>query len=233
MATLLVSSRQALRDSLPSFLDPKKPTWPNATASIGPECLIVNGLGCWQVVGPALEIMAKLSRPVEELLNKHQEDLEHGECKPSAISFNMRMIGSCPSSAIPTLVISSRNRKKRTLAKALIKQSKLLNEYPGVRVKTLDKKPAVYTGGEDEVYILDDSHGLCGAPIIFGRSGIATMGGVLSIGGAQYGISVQHARFESIEEEGDGADENKLPCFDEDSDTESIGCVQITSKSEN
>ncbi len=44
--------------------------------------------------------------------------------------------------AEPTLVFSSKSRRKRRHAKALLKDSKLLDAYPGVRVKTQEKMPA-------------------------------------------------------------------------------------------
>ncbi|KAL6718256.1 hypothetical protein ACLMJK_004344 [Lecanora helva] len=50
-----------------------------------------------------------------------------------------------------------------------------------------------------EVYMINGSKYHCGALIAFGSSGIATLGGTLSINGTLYGITAQHARFK-IEE---------------------------------
>lgn len=140
----MTARRQILQNPFPSIFDTKSLPWPNPQESIGKKCLSLPNIHCWQVTGPALDIMEKLSLPIMALLDKNHELLEQGESKPRAISFNMWMIGSCPSSAVPTIVFSSRSRRQRTYAKSLLKESKLLDDYPGVRIKTLDKVPAIY-----------------------------------------------------------------------------------------
>ncbi|KAL2039882.1 hypothetical protein N7G274_007285 [Stereocaulon virgatum] len=135
--------RQTLRQALPSILEPGKPTWPNPRDSLGSPCLSVDRLQCWQATGPALEAIQKLVRPIKDLLDKHQELLEQGESKPRAIAFQMWMIGINADVAQSTVVFNSKSKRQRKYAKALLKDSKLLDEYPGVTIKSLDKMPAV------------------------------------------------------------------------------------------
>ena len=224
------------------MFDSKNSAWPDPEQSIGEECKSFSGQKCWQVVGPALEAMEKLSLPIKELLDKHQEILEQGEPKPRAISFDMWMVGSTSVSAAPTLVITSKSRRQRTYAKVLVKESKLLNIYPGMKIKTLDKAPAILRAAQqvrddplddildDGIYMIDDSRGYCGALIAFGRSRLATMGSVLLINGIQYGFSAQHARFGSLQETEIGSNESESLCFDDDSDSEEFDLVDITSR---
>ena len=231
------------RQSIPSILTASKLTWPDPERSIGRECSKISGLRCWEVTGPALEIMNKLSIPIKEMLDNYQEILEQGELKPRAVSFHMWMIGNAASAANPTIVFSSKSRRQRTFAKVLLKESKLLDNHPGIRIKTLDKAPAIYQAANsnldidseevsnDGIYMVDDSHGIYGSLVAFGNSRLATMGGVIVIDNVHYGVSAQHARFDYIREPqcltSEPAD---APCFDDDSDSEYCDLIEATSR---
>lgn len=223
--------------------DPKS-TWPDPTKSTGRECPKTKGPRCWEVIGPALQIWNNLSIPIKELLDKNQESLEQGELKPSAISFHMWMVGSTATAANPTVVFSSKSPRQRRFAKALLKESKLLDNYPpGIKIMTLDKAPAIYQAAnangdvDDEnvsdngIYMVDDSRGACGSLVAFGSSRLATMGGVILIDGVHYGISVQHARFDYARERQPLTNEPAdVPCFDDDSDSEYSEMIEGTSR---
>ncbi len=236
------------------MFDNKNSAWPDPEQSIGKECLSISGLRCWLPIGPALVAFEILSKDLQALLDKHKDALKQGEPKPRAISFNMWMTGSKPESSSPTIVFSSKSPRQRAFAKALLKDSKLLDQYPGVRIKTLDRMPAIYQAGsqqpdtiettcdstdnvpndgsEEAIYMVDDSRGSCGALIAFGRLRLATMGGILLINGTYYGISAQHGRYEFLEEPEDAINEGNSLCFDHDSDTENYdldNLVEITS----
>ncbi len=187
--------------------------------------------------------MNQLSVPIKDLLDKHQEILEQGELKPRAISFHMWMIGSAANAANPTIVFTSKSRRQRTFAKALLKDSKLLSEYPGIKIKTLDKAPAVYQAAEAHldadgnsisdhgIYMIDDSRGTCGSLVAFGSSRLATMGGVILIDGVHYGISAQHTRSSYLRDRQLLQNElGDVPCFDDDSDSEYCDLIEYTSK---
>ena len=252
--TILQSTRQTFTNNMPFIFDNKTSTWPNPEQSIGKECLSIGALRCWLPIGPALAAFEVLSKDLKDLLDKHKDALKQGEPKPRAISFNMWMTGSEPESSSPTIVFSSKSPRQRAFAKALLKDSKLLDQYPGVRIKTLDRMPAIYQAGsqepdtigttrgstedvpndgsEEAIYMFDDSRGSCGALIAFGRLRLATMGGILLINGTYYGISAQHSRYESLEYPEDATNEGNSLCFDDDSDTEGSdldNLIEITS----
>ena len=187
--------------------------------------------------------MNKLSLPIKEMLDKHQETLEQGEPKPRAVSFYMWMIGCAVNAANPTIVFSSKSSRQRKYAKILLKESKLLDGYPGIKIKTLDKAPAIYQAAgfnldldseevsNDGIYMVDDSRGVCGSLVAFGNSRLATMGGVILIDNVHYGISAQHARFDYIRERQNLTREPAdVPCFDDDSDSEYCDPIEITSR---
>ena len=233
-----LSRRQTLREALPSIFENRKPTWPNPRNSVGSQCLSVDGLQCWQATGPALEAIQKLARPIKDLLDKHQELLEQGEPKPRPIAFHMWMIGKNADVAQPTIVFSSKSKRQRKYAKALLNDSKLLDEYPGVAIKTLDKMPAVPRSAQGANpassancgHVIGGSHGLCGSLVAFGQTGITTMGGVIFINGVEYGMSAQHARFETTQDLEENESDDETPCFDDDSDSEENDLTEITSR---
>ena len=252
--TILQSTRQTFTDNMPLIFDNKNSTWPNPERSIGKECLSIGALRCWLPIGPALAAFEVLSKDLKDLLDKHKDALKQGEPKPRAISFNMWMTGCKPESSSPTIVFSSKSQRQRAFATALLKDSKLLDQYPGVRIKTLDRMPAIYQAGsqepettgttrsgtedvpkdgsEEAIYMFDDSRGSCGALIAFGHLRLATMGGILLINGTYYGISAQHGRYESLEQPEDAINEGNFLCFDDDSDTEGSdldNLIEITS----
>lgn len=233
----------------------KTSTWPNPEQSIGKECLSMGSLKCWLPIGPALAAFKVLAKDIKHLLNKHKDALKQGEGNPRAVSLSMWMTGSKPESSSPSIVFSSKSLRQRAFAKALLKDSKLLDQYPGIKIKTWDRKPAIYQAGpretgaiettrestndvqkddpEEAIYMVDDSRGSCGALIAFGRSRLATMGGTLLINGTYYGISAQHSRYKFLEEAEDAANEDNALCFDDDSDTEDSdleNLVEITSR---
>ena len=238
------------------MFDNKTSTWPDPEQSIGKECLSIGGLRFWLPIGPALTVYGPLCKDLKDLLDNHEAALKQGESKPRSISFSMWMIGAKPKSSNPTIVFSSKSKRQRAFAKAMLKDSKLLDDYPGVRIKTMERNPAIYqarslepdtierTGDsidnihnddceEEAVYMVDDSRGSCGALIAFGHSRLATMGGILLINGTHYGISAQHGRYKFLEEPEDAANEDNPLCFDDDSDTEDSdleNLVEITSR---
>ena len=230
-------------------------TWPDPEHSIGEECLSIGDLRLWLPIGPALAAFKFLARDLQKLLDMHKDALKQGEPLPRSIAFSMWMIGRHPESSNPTIVFSSKSLRQRAFAKALLKDSKLLDDYPGFKIKTLERKPAIYRAGsqergtiemtcddtddfekrdpEDAIYMVDYSRGSCGALIAFGHSRLATMGGTLLINGTYYGISAQHGRYKFLDEPEDAANEDNPLCFDDDSDTEDSdleNLVDITSR---
>ena len=220
--------------------------WPDPQLSIGQECKRAGSSRCWSVTGPALEAFGRISEPIQDLLNKHVETLEQGEPKPRAISFDMWMVGSGPASAQPTIIISSKSKRQRMVAKALIKDSKILHALPGMDIKTLGERPAIHRArprvDDDEtlldscdlnVYLTNTFSNQCGAAIAFGISNLATMGGTIFIDNTLYGMSAQHARFTFPRENDTTCNNTEVLCFDDDDEDTVIDeaqLVEITSR---
>lgn len=222
------------------LFDSRSATWDFPEKSVGRLCTInIRGTLCWEALGPAGDAMRELYPHIRQLLENNQEILERGEDKPRIIGFNLWMVGKNPSTSQPVIVFSSKSWRQRSQAKELLIRSGLLNGYPGIKIKTLDRMPAVYRtqGHEQEqdriypsseyiltipedpfVYIHRHHDVACGAFISFGNVRPATLAGIVSIGGICYGLTAQHGRFNSQETLGFVAGSDEVLAFDEDSD---------------
>lgn len=226
----------------------KKQLWPSPEASVGQPCtLMIEGTQCWEAVGPAADAMKALYPHIKELLENNQELLEQGEDKPRGLGFNMWMEGKRPAASHPLVVFSSKSRRQRLQAKQLLKQSQLLDKYPGIKIKTLNKMPAIYRAGAaaamqseymsiaDHVYVSQGYRPACGAPIWLGSypSELVTFGGCININDESYGLTAQHALFGIREDICLDSGKDEILSFDESSDvedTEDVEDVDITSK---
>jgi len=243
---LTASCKMIFGGRLPVWLFPEK--------SVGQLCTMnIRGTQCWEALGPAGDAMKELYPHIKHLLENNQELLEQGEAKPRIIGFNLWMEGNSPGTSQPVIVFSSKSWRQRTRAKELLKQSGLLNDYPGIKVKTLDRMPAIYrTQGQEEeqgrIYpspqhaltVLEDPYVYihrvydvaCGASISFGNIRPATLAGLVSVGGISYGLTAQHGRFKPQEALEPVVRSDEVLAFDEDSDEGNYQDAEITNRGE-
>ena len=228
------TSRQSLADhaklTLPlSFvlehrIRSSKGKWPEPEKSIGRPCdWKIKGTHCWEVAGPARDVCNKLAPEIHKLLTDNVERLEQGEANPGFIAFNMWMEGSIPSSAHPILVFASKSRRQRSNAKSLLKESNLLDGYPGISIKTLDRMPAVLSveartpqhgsmslGDNNlDVSMIDRSSELCGAPISLGNSKLAIAMGIVIINDEQR-VLISHQQLRRRRQVHSGRRDNRI-----------------------
>ena len=225
------------------LFESKKESFPNPEDSIGRPCeLRFKNTECWEAKGPALIVFNQIAPAVDKLIEDNMELLEQGEPKSSGISFNMWMEGSKPSSARPVIVFSSRSRRQRTCAKALLKDSGILDKHPSISVKALDKMPAIHQAkslrqipfpqnySTLDVFLNDPASEPFGAQISFGDSKCATMLGMVNLNGKQHALIPQHPRFNYDREDLDNTcEKEQLLEFDEDSEIDETDLVEITS----
>lgn len=247
--------RQSLSDhaksSLPSLVrsgtmlfDSKKENWLNPEESIGRPCeLRFKNTECWEAKGPALAVFNQIAPAIDKLVEDNMELLEQGEPKSSGISFNMWMEGSKTSSARPVIVFSSRSRRQRTCAKALLKDSGILDKHPSISIKALDKMPAIHQAkslshapsrydynNTLDVFLNEPASEPFGAQISFGDSKLATMLGIVHLNGKQHALIPQHPRFNHNREDlNNTCAKDELLEFDEDSEIDETDFVEITS----
>lgn len=204
--------------------------------------MTISGLHCWEVTGPALDLMNKIGDSIKELLQNHMELMQQGEGKASTMSFDMWMVGQDIESSAPTIVFSSRSRRQRKFAKALLQESRILEDHPGVRIRTQEKTPAVFRTNsrpetsattrtiDTDVYLVNARHGSCGALLCASQGRPFTMSGVVKLAGQYHAIVPQHALLDNEPVHLDSV--RHTACFDIDDDTgfDSEDDVDLTSK---
>jgi len=220
------------KNSLSTLLESKKTTWPDPEKSVGKITKVdVKGFVCFEAVGSALDAFHQISSPIKDLLDGHREQMEAGEEKTHTVAFYMWMIGRERSSVRPTIVFSSQSKRQRQMAKALVKESNILDQFPGVELKTLERMPAVpraadinlkttFDDNENDIYITRSASDACGASICFGGSQKATLGGVILIDNVYHGISVLHHCVNAIEEQDIATGRTKQLVFDDDNESD-------------
>ena len=186
---------------------------------------------CFEAKGPALDIFLKLAPQIQTLLDEHRDDCLSGcSSQPRTISYHIWMVGHQRAKVKPTLIISSKSKPQRSAAKTLIRNSGLLDQFPGVQLKTLERRPAVLQANyvdslmvvgrsDNTLYIIGTPTNPCGAPLILGSRRKATLGGVITIGGQYYGMTALH-RQQGEDQETESQDTETTVAFDDDSDTE-------------
>ena len=111
-----------------------KSRWKNPRESIGERIGMRGGTDtCWQVVGPARSVWAKLGPEIKDYL----ENEKYGP----ALSINIYMIGLSEATAAPEILVCSTDIKARRDVRKAIEESGILSDYPGIGVGEDDEPP--------------------------------------------------------------------------------------------
>lgn len=223
-----LSSEQPWRHLLTSRrIFKERPQWPNPEESIGVECSPLGRNKCWEAIGQARDISRDIYRETKNVLEQHTEFLHESEKIPFSITFGIFMVGRRKSSSNPTLIICCGPKKPRQKAMDLIRNSGVLQDYPGVLLAGASQSPAT----SDQVRPLGDigaansnlvyfspprQYNVCGRPIYLieesqtGKDLVpfiaqkATIGGFVRLRNSQYndlycGLTVAHAFMDGLE----------------------------------
>jgi hypothetical protein len=194
-------------------------SWQSPELSIGRACTPFEKQQCWEVTGRAESLARGLFQAVKELLDGCNELLYDGEPVESLVMFNLFMIGRDRSKANPTLLLSCERKRPRQRAMKLIRESGILRrpEHAGFRLAESPRPPVglsapVPLGSQDDagssslpLPLLDQNvlwnpkFPPTGAQLYtrFDANDAdyatrATLGGVVSIEGVFYGLTVAH-----------------------------------------
>jgi hypothetical protein len=115
-----------LRASL-SFLQKRKPSWPNPEASIGAFRGTIKGkYRYWEAVGPAQAAYEAICDQIQEALNTSCEPVR---CS-SVINYDIYMVGRTSASAVPHIMFSCKQAESRKQAMAVVRKSGILSRCP-------------------------------------------------------------------------------------------------------
>ncbi|EPE28315.1 hypothetical protein GLAREA_09435 [Glarea lozoyensis ATCC 20868] len=123
-------------------------TWPKPELSLGYKCNPIAGTECWEAIGPATDLFTLIAGPIKNLLDARVDDLEaHEHVAGDVLTFSMYMVGKDASVARPMLLFVCKSLKVRKRAIKFLKESKILNPYPEIRVANCSSPPSVYGVG--------------------------------------------------------------------------------------
>jgi hypothetical protein len=86
---------------------------------------------CWEAVRPAKEQFGQVLEPIQNFLSSQHEQLSKGISARKALLLDIYMIGPTAEQARPTIIFTCENKTQRQLAQKLVRNSKLLDQYPG------------------------------------------------------------------------------------------------------
>ena len=110
----------------------RKNPWPDPQLSLGDCWCSIGSNQCWEAVGPAKEKYDEVSVQIKSLLESRHEYLNEGICVRRWLMFGLYMIGRTKELARPTIIFSCENKTQRLRAQRLVRESGILNGYPGV-----------------------------------------------------------------------------------------------------
>ncbi|KAG9499206.1 hypothetical protein J7337_010025 [Fusarium musae] len=121
----------------PRILRLQDDKWNNPEDSIGTFIGYLRGgrYRCWEAAGPARQAFRELSPDIKDFL-------ETSGIPPSdVVSWSIYMIGHNESNAAPKLLICSTDAKTRKNIRQLIKDSKIMDKYPGIGIGDVSALP--------------------------------------------------------------------------------------------
>ncbi|KFY66698.1 hypothetical protein V496_01927, partial [Pseudogymnoascus sp. VKM F-4515 (FW-2607)] len=191
-------------------------------------------LRLYEAIGPARDAWVALSGTVTKYASDHDEEITRGVKRPEGYSISFFMAGSKPSTARPTILISSLNKSERRAVKRVIESLEALAEYPDIAVECVNESVAMLHADGDLPYdvprnpahelFVEGGITLCGTRVVAGNS-LATLGGAIYLDDGKtitpFGLTVFHAG-SGMERAQDDQPEDDMAefAFDESSDEE-------------
>jgi hypothetical protein len=113
-----------------------QPCWPSPEKSIGTFEAELESQCCWQVIGPARKAWEKIHPEIKRYLEAHTEPIS-----ATTVLWIFRMIGHTPQTSSPTVIFCCEEKLHRKAAWKAIKESNILDDYPGIRLAHLPRVP--------------------------------------------------------------------------------------------
>lgn len=126
---------------LGTLIQLRRPTWPDPEESIGKEFgeIPKTKFSYWQATGPALAAYQKLLPEILKVLAEKQGPIPNSDF----VWFSLYMVGPSSTTAVPYIMFASEQRNQRRKAMNYIKNSKILQEYPGMQVGEWAEAPHI------------------------------------------------------------------------------------------
>ncbi|RWA09379.1 hypothetical protein EKO27_g5722 [Xylaria grammica] len=205
--TQYISTRLSSRETgLSAILRRKTATqrgWPNPEQSIGRFICKVGNQSVWEAQGEARETFNTIAPDIKRYLDSCVEPI------PSWVTWSMYMMGHTTGSACPTIVFCCDASAHRREVRDTIKNSGILDRYPGVKTGHMPRAPdfdhlvplaAPKNNSDNKIKIqLQMRHNALGMPLFVTGSARgqqfstkATIGGVIRVRGKYFYTTAAH-----------------------------------------
>ncbi|KAI1774757.1 hypothetical protein F4818DRAFT_72180 [Hypoxylon cercidicola] len=126
---------------LRTLIQLRRPIWPDPENSIGKEFgeIPKTKLSYWEATGPAKTAYQKLLPEVLNVLAEKQGPIPNSDF----VWFSLYMVGPSSSTAAPFIMFASDQRSQRRKAMNYVKNSKILEAYPGMQVGEWAEAPHI------------------------------------------------------------------------------------------
>ncbi|KAF2468726.1 uncharacterized protein BDR25DRAFT_264570 [Lindgomyces ingoldianus] len=109
--------------------------WPNPQVSVGRFIVKIGRESCWEAIGPARTAFLTLGPEIKTYLDNYSEPL------PSWVTWSIYMVGGAPETASPVIIFCCEEATHRREVRNTIRESRLLDAYPGIALKHLPRAP--------------------------------------------------------------------------------------------
>jgi len=238
-------TEQPLRSLFAPSWSRRTTKWPDSERSSGRELEPLDkSHKCWEIIGPVLDLSTRILSQVRELLNERHACLTEAEPIIAPVVFGLYMTGRRKEQSSPVLLFSCIRPLPRRRAKELVKESRILANYPAIRLADSKRPPQAlellkilggetgswannterHENGVQYIYCLPMDTRASGFPVLTkNKSGgfrKTTIGGIVVLSGKYYGLTAAHPFFES-RFEGDREAESDPSDMECEFDTES------------
>ncbi|KAI7782622.1 hypothetical protein LA080_013110 [Diaporthe eres] len=195
------------------FRKAQERTLPTATGWLNPEDSIGRYIGkakwdhIWEAIGPARDVFNTVAPKIKDYLESAVELIS------SRVTWSMYMIGKSASLASPSIIFCCDVLQHRREVRNTIKDSGILNDYPGIKTGHLPRPPdfdqlvPLGAGGQlpfnrgDIMALTSPAKSACGSQLFViadgtnsaPRAPVATIGGVIRLGENFYYTTAAHA----------------------------------------
>jgi len=104
----------------------RKIAWPDPELSIGTWYRKMGRHDCWEAVGPARDTFTAIGGEIKAYLEKHSEPVQE------TVTWSIYMTGKTRATATPRVMFCSPNMSCAKAVKKMIRDSGILDPYPGV-----------------------------------------------------------------------------------------------------
>ncbi|KAJ4315414.1 Protein png1 [Neodidymelliopsis sp. IMI 364377] len=115
--------------------DGPRSKFPCPQTSVGRFISTIGNQTCWEAIGPARSAFVTLAPKIKNHLDTYSEPT------PAWVTWSIYMVGQSQATATPTIVFCCESEAYRKAIRNMVRESGILNGYPGIALKHLPRAP--------------------------------------------------------------------------------------------